>query len=295
MISSDLHLRWSVPVCRGETQVEWIEFQRNCLRLLVDTANEYNEDLYIAGDIFHSSKASIFSSFLVQLFITEISRLNGTCYIMPGNHDKEFHASTDRNAYGLLEKTMLVSHKIRPISDVQRCVPFGGELEGTGNIVFEHVLTFESEKEVPHGVRVFETAESLVKKYPDAEYIVVGDMHRSWVKKIGTTTVINCGCMSPQSKTELTYPCVFYSIENEKLFEYPSDIKVRTDILDSLSDNTEDTLDLATLVELAKKQDGSDIEVLDFSKNCANFLTTHEIDDIVGTIITKWLEEATHE
>lgn len=200
--AADIHLQLKPPRCRTESEADWLEYQRRILRFIVDTANEQNDDLYLVGDIFDKA---VSSPAMVRMFIEEMSRLRGTCYIMAGNHDLPEHSFDElyRSSYGVLEA---MGHhpefRIKSISESGHAyVPFGG-VKPIGNkengILFVHQFIVESNDDIIPGMTAT-TARTLAGDYPEFDLIICGDNHHSFRKNVKGQTILNCGCVSKRN------------------------------------------------------------------------------------------------
>lgn len=203
IVVADLHLRYTIPRCRGESQQEWLDHQRYRLREIVRVAR--NDSILVAGDIFHTPIVPVE---IINMFIEEFGSAS-IVYIMPGNHDLRYRdTSLKDTAYEVLN-TLCSVHggPFVRIQDTYAEVLYGADHAiGVVNddLVAIHTLTFESEKKVPYGVKEFETSESLFKKYSH-KFLIVGDMHRPFIAKKGGRVLVNCGSLTVQNKNEAEY------------------------------------------------------------------------------------------
>lgn len=289
IVCSDLHLRGrdSIPRCRGETEDEWMEHQKLRLMEIVDYANNGNykrQDIYIAGDIFHRAKEP---HEVVSLFLSCMSQLEGTCYIMPGNHDLHHRDQTlTDTSYEILHKMCSMENsKIQFIGDRLACIPFGEkEVKGIGDILFLHTLAFEKEEDVPYGVKHYETALSLQRAYPTYKYIVVGDMHKPWCQNTFGTIVINCGSMTVQSINESKYEHGFFDVDKNEFIGFKTPCKVVTDSFVEAEGDRDETVE--AFVEQLKEYESVS---LDYGENLKNVLTSESISGSVSTVVLGWI------
>lgn len=276
---ADLHLRKDVPRCRGESEEEWIAFQRKCLDAIFDT----DEPVYIAGDIFDKPRTS---RVMEQLFFEALG--DSKCpmvYVMPGNHDLLYNSSDiSDTSYGTLVKS---AHP--KISTKVNYVPYGTTEPVRvvdDKILMVHTLTFEKDSDVPFGVQKYETARTLLKKYPDYEVILVGDMHKPFHVESKGRHVINCGSMTVQSINESDYKHGYW---DETLF---TPFNIPMDIIDERGTKVKkNTESLDAFITLMQDKYGNEDEGLDFIKILSNTLTKDVIHDKVGNVVKKWIQE----
>jgi DNA repair exonuclease SbcCD nuclease subunit len=262
IVAADLHLRKDVPLCRGETKAEWMEKQLNNLKKFFSAGGEERTCL-VAGDIFHKAKPGYET---VSLFMDGIADAD-VVYAIAGNHDTLHTVEDEDTGWGIISKVLMP----RDIVD---------------NIKMVHTLTFESEKDVPFGVKHYETPETLVAKYPGFRYIVVGDMHRPFKKVVGDCTVVNCGSITVQNINEAEYPHGYWVLDGVGGADF---VPTEEDII--LADR-EDTTDkdirdgrITAFMEKLKKHEGI---TLDYMVNVRNATEdTIVIDKIAVWAITK--------
>ncbi len=180
-VAADCHLRRDIPSCRGETKAEWMDKQRKNMKKFFDS----DGTCLIAGDIFHKAKPGYETVALFMECVKEATVHKPI--VIPGNHDTLHTVEDEDTGWGVIRELLNVQDEVGKY------------------IKLVHTLTFESEKDVPFGVKHYETPESLVGKYPGFQYIVVGDMHRPFKKVVGNCTVVNCGSMTVQSINEAEY------------------------------------------------------------------------------------------
>lgn len=261
VVGADFHLRKDVPLCRGETKAEWMNKQRQNLKKFFNR----EESCFIAGDIFHKAKPGYET---VALFMGEVSKCDGGIIAIPGNHDTLHTVEDEDTGWGVIREVL--THK---------------DSIGT-QMKLVHTLTFESEKDVPFGVKHYETPESLVDKYPGFRYIVVGDMHRPFKKVVGDCTVVNCGSMTVQSINESEYDHGYWSLDGTGGAEF---ISFGEDIVlaDREDNSAKDVRDgrITAFMEKLKTHEGI---TLDYMVNIRGATDNKEvIDKIVFWAITK--------
>lgn len=203
-VTADLHLRLDVPLCRGETEEEWLELQKKSLHALIS-----NYPLVIVGDIFHRA---VSSPKLVNLFLDKVN--NEDTYIMAGNHDLQMrNPDMSHTSYGTLE------YFINSIGLRWAMVSYGGS-KPLGNtrseILFLHRLVFPSNSTIPPGSDGI-SAKDLLTLYPDYKLIVAGDNHDGFIYEEDGRKVLVPGSMTIQSAKAIDRLCYFYDIDEETL------------------------------------------------------------------------------
>lgn len=215
IVCADLHLRLDVPVCRNETEEEWLELQRKTIEALMRAADDkgHCENIYIAGDIFHRP---VSPPRLVNMFLQTLYALDGDglVLVMAGNHDLQArnpdHSST---AYG----TILYSENVHALTDYDT-VPYGQEQIEEGykndkNILFMHRYVVESPADIIPGMDAI-TAHDLLALYPDYKLIVAGDNHSGFIYEENGRKVLVPGAMTRQSANAIDKMPFMYYIDD---------------------------------------------------------------------------------
>lgn len=193
LLCSDLHLRHDMPTCRCDE--DWIESQRIDLQNIGKIAKKNNvEQVWVLGDIFHRP---VEPPEVVNLAISEMKSWPST-YIMAGNHDLQFHAvsNASKSSYGTLRE-FFDSISLATVDMNAIAFDFGTEMENNCGIVCTHQLVFPNEE--ARGLASGKTAEEIVKEFPRASAILMGDYHEGWDKFCDDGVLIMCGCMNIQS------------------------------------------------------------------------------------------------
>jgi hypothetical protein len=290
---SDLHLRSTVPRCRAETKEEWMEHQYNRLMEMISYANRHSMDIYIAGDTFHYA---VNSEDTLRLFVRAFSELKYTVYIMAGNHCLLYRQQDSGKSTFDIVKDMakLSSHIV--VEEGFCFVPYGSDKihRSIGNALFMHTLTFEKDEHVPYGVTHYETGKSLLDKYTDWNTIIVGDQHRAFKYVENGRTVVNCGCMTPQSVTEKDYPCGFWVYDKSKsdwfqiLYQTPAKFVDDSVLQQEIKRESQ-------VVDMMKKLADYEGKSIDFEESLRNELTASNQTGSINGIVIRWIQEAQNE
>lgn len=220
LITSDWHLRGTVPSCVDATPTEWMDIQRQALEKVKSIAlREGVSAILCGGDIFHSDASTTFECVtMVQRFAKDLreesSKERGypgiLFYILSGNHDLPYHSSEnlDKAAVGILYNSDNVGD-METDCFVKGCNFDRDDYEGR-EAIFKHVLTIPKEQ-VPFGVEC-ETPESLLEKYP-AKWVFTGDYHHNFHYEKDGRHVINAGCLTKQAADFENYHTGVYIVD----------------------------------------------------------------------------------
>lgn len=212
IVSADLHLREDKPRCRKDEN--WIETQIKSLDQLADICIKYNSNLFLVGDIFHRSSEFRMVIYIQQL-ANKLSAYNLSIYYLCGNHDNLYHSSLNINksAIGLLENTNNCFYiKDYNFDKSISASNFDEEDDNDAQIVFKHTLTLPEKNPLFES----ETPETLVEKFPKAEWIFTGDYHHNFHYAKNGKNVVNPGCLIRQASDMKDYQCGVYFVDTEK-------------------------------------------------------------------------------
>ena len=213
IITADFHLRKSVPVCRQQTEEEWLDSQREVIRFIINEANKRKADIFILGDVFHTPRVDVSISNMLLKEALNLSE-NLWVYILVGNHESLGHNIS------LSDKTSIYPFILNnwPFKDIaidyDGATHFGEEPKNLkSKMIFLHTLTFPSEKDMPPTLKG-QTAQDLLDKYPMAKNIFVGDYHKNFIYREKDRFVLNPGCITIQSSDMIDYAPQIYFISN---------------------------------------------------------------------------------
>jgi DNA repair exonuclease SbcCD nuclease subunit len=212
IITADIHARKDVPLCRSETEDEWLETQRKVLDFIVDVANKHKADILIAGDLTDTPRVP---NEIMFMFFQSMSRLNGKCLTIAGNHSLSYRreANVGISSVGLIKA--LNSDKL-VYCDCDEHIEntrFEHSHRLNDEITMVHTLTFKKEEDIPFAVEAM-TAQDLLDKY-DTKYIAVGDMHKPFVYENKGRFVINPGKALVETVSEMDKPPVCYLLDTD--------------------------------------------------------------------------------
>jgi DNA repair exonuclease SbcCD nuclease subunit len=223
IITADWHISGTPPLCRLETEEEWLELQKNCIEEILKLAKSKECPVYIVGDICNraviseAAKNMLFEIFNKYEAVKKI--------IMPGNHDLPYHlySLVERSSYGLLEK---ICDSIWDYEDIQ-AAPFGLDKDKkyqkeNAKILCTHQLVS------PTPLPGAKTPEELIEEFPGFKYIFTGDYHHAFAVA-GETQIYNPGCINRQTADMSDYQPKVLWIDIEanvaKWFDLNTDIE----------------------------------------------------------------------
>ena len=277
---ADLHLRYTVSSCVDATQSEWMDIQEQALNKVIDIATEeLVDEVYVGGDIFHSVQSTSFECIvLFQNFAKTLNNRGIKVHIIAGNHDLYGHSSsnTDKSAYGIL----LNSNDVYTMnhSYIKGC-NFDVDDYGDSDVIFKHTLCMP---EKPQFIDC-ETPETLLAKYPSANFIFTGDYHRNFVYEKNNRFVINSGCLTKQASDFEDYETGVYvtNFDNNEIKWCPVNIEQKF-VKNSEKKNNNRTFD--DFVNGIKRESVT----LDFVGEVKKELVKQ--DKPVQEVVTSWIE-----
>lgn len=216
LITADWHIRSTVPSCIEATPEEWMNFQKESVNTVLKIAkiNEVDE-IDVGGDLFHSEQtASNECIYLLQDTAQKADEQGTPMYIFAGNHDLINHSSSNipKSAIGVLLNSKSVRNMSKDTSYIKAC-NFDEDDYGNAKLIFKHVLTIPS-KDKPDFIEC-ETPESLLEKYPNADWIFTGDYHKSFHFEKNGRHVVNSGCLMRQVADFENYTPGVYIVDTE--------------------------------------------------------------------------------
>ena len=217
--TADLHFTDKTP--RNRKDDYWAA-QIDKFKQIINIAETYEADIIVAGDIFETTKVPYW---LTKYILNMISKSYSHFYMVPGQHDLNYHVSgLDNTPLGILstlKNVEILSSKTKTeitsgIEDVSLIgAGWNEEPKEKAHIVVAHTMITYKDPLFP-GQTDYSTAAQIMKKYPWATYIVSGDNHKPHFlsknnKNNNYRYQINCGSMMRKSKDQLTYqPSVWH-------------------------------------------------------------------------------------
>jgi len=301
IITADWHLRSNRPRCRLDPN--WIETQKNALNQIAKYARENEADVFVIGDIFHSTNETTNEVIgLVQELAGQLFEECGkSLYILAGNHDLPQHNLDNiyRSAFNILINTKNIFH----IRDYDGFVEFGykhsagdfGEQDENLQIIFKHVLCFPETAKIPPSDKIVKPSE-LFAQFDNAKYIFTGDYHRQFIyegKKKKTQTLLNPGCLLRQAADTIAYVTSVFLVEfqnQNKELKYTS-----LPIVDNEEMVTDEYIEnevmrnsrIEAFIERIKENEHV---TFDFITNVHNLMNSNDIEKNVKDAILELLE-----
>jgi len=206
------HLTGYVPTCRIEDKPEWLQFQYERMREVVDYANSLDAELIIAGDLTDQSRVD---DEVITLFLRAMSVMLLPVHIIGGNHSLPEHreANIDRSSLGIIKAVAESSEgKIQYHACDEYLIDgrFEHSYKLSDDVTLVHTLSVDAD-EVPFAWKAC-TAKELAEKYK-TPWILVGDNHTHFVASFGEQKVISAGCLIAETVTENDYDLGVYYID----------------------------------------------------------------------------------
>jgi DNA repair exonuclease SbcCD nuclease subunit len=266
------------------------------LRQIIKLCNKYEAILILAGDIFDSPTVG---HKVVNVIIQLLGKLKTKCIIVPGQHDQVNHLK-DLEASPLftlhLSKKIEILHNRNPYNigyDVYGSGfgtnPVGIE-RGKNILVIHKSITPEKP---PFFLPDAISAKEAFKKYDGYQYIISGDYHVPFIKKVGKRLLINCGSMMRENVDQIEHKPRVYLLDLEKNRAKPIFLKI---------ENYESVfaLDMVKKKEASLLSDelGELVDVLKESNKRPDFIQTVKVisnSEKVGKKVIKKTEELIEE
>jgi len=264
IVTADWHLRATKPRCRLDE--DWLAFQENMVKYIVDKANEYECDIKIIGDIFDTPNVP---SHIASMFIRQVSKCKEGIQFIAGNHDLPFHSieSLANSTIGIIYEAAQHHSKIYHGMTCGLWNDFGqlSTKGGISKIVFTHQLVFENKKAIPPNSEGL-TPSDMLDLYPTAKYIFCGDNHTSFHYEKKGRHVFNPGSIYRGSSDQKNYKPLVYFVDTnleQYIEEYlPDNEEIVDDSYIIEQDEKEERI--SAFVEKLKKNEAIE---LDFMKN----------------------------
>lgn len=214
---ADVHLREDTPLCR---QDDFQKDQWNKLRRVKKLQKTYNCPVICSGDLFHISKPSPW------LLSQTLKHLPGNFMTVYGNHDLPRHNIDLQYFSGIY--VLEVSRALTVLPGRHWEQDFSGYscIIGGRKVMVTHEFVYQNKQDwmdlsthLPTNV--------LFKRYPEADVILSGDNHESFVVKNVKTQqlLVNPGGFTRQRTSEAEYHprIALYSAEENEIewYEFP--------------------------------------------------------------------------
>lgn len=282
IFTADWHIRPDAPRCRRDE--DWILVQTLQVRFVMEQAAKYSVPVIIGGDLSHKPQIP---DYLKTMLIKEFA---GTkVYAIGGNHCFPWHSYENINdsSFGvLLVSGVISSPDFGSYADYGRPV-----IQNDGApILFIHEPIFATEKDCPPGMKA-KTADQVFDEYPDAKWILCGDIHRGFSVRKQGRHLIMAGCLNRQASDYMDYePKIWYIDTDANIVEQiliPDDVTMVSDEHIQAKNDKEDRI--AAFVTLIRE---SKTVSLDFALNVQRaILETEDLDPGTVAVIEELMNE----
>lgn len=196
LITGDWHISGKMPPARKDP--DWMETQIKTIQFVLDTAKKHNACIDVTGDLFdsHTQKNEI-----ILMMHSMFKKVSTLLYCIPGNHDTQ---------YGQIKHTAY--HMLSALFDGDFVVTLAMECN-------DSPFSFLIEKKTCQYMHTLigyghypgmKDPISVLKEYPDTDYIFTGDNHLPFYAKHEGRMLVNPGCLIRRKASEREYKsCVF--------------------------------------------------------------------------------------
>jgi len=188
----DLHITNKQPRYRCDNYWETIQHK---LKFIIDTANERDAQILIAGDIFDSSRMGYE---VTNIIISMFHEAHKIPLCIAGQHDLKYHTDLDKCPL----YTLALAGAVKIIDGVFENIAgagFGDPIpEDKAQILITHTTITESTP--PFFLEDAIPAKKFMRMNPQFEIIVSGDYHVPFVKRLGKQVLINTGTLIRNKK-----------------------------------------------------------------------------------------------
>jgi len=201
ILCSDMHLREDTPSCFiGDFQKE----QWDSLDFISVLQQKYNIPVIHAGDFTHHWKSS---PWLLSKIIEHLPKKFFSCI---GQHDIPQHSLEliDKSGIYTLHKADILTitngcHWGQNPNDIEYCIP---DSDFDKVLVWHHTTYLQK----PFPGATGGMAEGILRKYPQFDLIVTGDIHQSFTIEYQGRRLVNPGNLTRQSADQIDFkPCVW--------------------------------------------------------------------------------------
>ncbi len=287
IVTADLHLRADVPLCRKETQIEWLEFQKTILSFIANEANKRDADIIDGGDNFNTPRVQ---DEIKSLYIDFARQCKNQVHTIPANHTLPYHQKKNINESSI--GVMRAVDQLHTNLHVYDCEEMNenGRFEHsywlTDEILICHTLTFPSKEDMPYFINGV-GAVSLLQKYKSAKWIFTGDNHHNFAVHEDERNMINPGTPIIQVADMLEYkPGIYFVDTNSNEIEWitvPNDVSMLTDC--HLQEKLERNERLSAFVDILEKTRSGQTKGLSFEDHLRSAMENEAIEEDVRNIL----------
>lgn len=291
ILTADNHFQYNQPICRID---DFISAQIEKLQFLREIRDDHNAIILNAGDLTHKSrvvKQELFSMLLTHLPVM---------YGVAGNHDLMYHnlQYLMNSAIGVVISAGLYKYisKEQPVqieNDIIYGFSYGQHIEkpqkiGTNKtIAIWHNMIYENNNDFTFGDGHY--AKDILKKFPEYDYILTGDNHKTFLVEHNNRYLINPGSLTRDDAAQIDHrPCVWLLDSTNNTID-PIYIPIRENVISTAHLDIKKDRDarLEAFVETVN----SNYEIgLTFEKNLDNYLSVNDVSEDVKKIIYECIE-----
>mgnify|MGYP001364958944 CR=1 FL=1 len=286
--TADWHLCKTVPVCRKETEEEWLDFQFSVVEKIFQTAREYDALLCVAGDIFDRSFPGMR---IINRLLSVMKKYRDVhCYFCAGNHETPYHNhnllidSGFETIFKMVKETPAIAlhHFNGPEPDME-----------VAEVLLCHHLCFPDRESIPYNVEAY-IPDDIAEMYKKDSVIICGDyhgLHSHFVKKYKSYVIVP-GCTTIQDADYMNYTPSVLFIDTETLHNEVIHLPNNPDMIsrEHLEKQKARNEHIDNFIEmLSNKKNVS----LSFSDNLKKKMTDKDIPKQVKNIV-KIIQERVH-
>lgn len=193
IITSDWHLRDTIPPCRTD---DFIETQWQKVAFISKLQQKHDCPVIHAGDLFDNWKPS------PHLLTKTIENIPKNFYTIYGNHDLPQHSLDMADKCGV--RTVEAAGALTILSKTHwGDSPDCSLLIRDRKILVWHVLAYQGIPPYPGAPNT--AARRLIRQFPDYDLIITGHNHKSFIETYNGRVLLNPGCITRQESDESSY------------------------------------------------------------------------------------------
>ncbi|MDD5053477.1 MAG: metallophosphoesterase family protein [Sulfuricurvum sp.] len=296
ILCSDWHLVYQNPIGRKDDLTK-VQFDK--LAFVLKKADELDAPILQAGDFFDKPR----SWSLLSHVMDRLKTCGASVYTVYGQHDTYLYSeeTRDKTNLGILAKAGLVeiaddkSVYIGGNCYLQGC-SFGGEIpkpdmEGL-NILIIHAPISDAPA---YPGCVYTAAKKFLSLHSGYDLILCGDIHRTFVERIGNMTILNLGPMLRKEATEYNFQhepkIVIFDTETRELEWVTIPHQPSEEVLsrDHIEIQSEAEGKLQNFIDMMKQDE--QLQGVSFQDNLYEFIRTNGIDKEVVDYLSGLMEE----
>ena len=279
ILTSDWHLRESVPVCRTDDfwTVQWAKVE-----YIHTLQRDYECSVLHAGDLFHHWKPS---PYLLSKTIQWLPKDFWTIY---GQHDLPQHN------WELKEKSGIFALQVANILHVLGGAHWGREPGNSKPMTVKGREIMVWHKMVWQGRRLWPgqtdpSAIAVLKKYPEYDLILTGDNHKPFVEEYEGRLLVNPGSLTRQSADQIDHRPRVYLYDAEQHVVWPEFIPIESNAVSRM--HLEERIERDNRIEAFISKLAGEWEAgLSFETNIERFLESNKVLNSVKEIIYKSMD-----